>query len=453
MELPRRAFFKPVARALVEERQKLALDANSQYRVAEALDAMMIAPDEFLKDSSVYLGLRIGYLRLLAATDDDQLRDVLDYLWGMALQIEDGALSDAEQRLAEARRALEEALERGASDEEIARLTEELRQAMNEFLQSLAEEMARLDNQNMPQMPVDPSQMLTQQDFEDMLQRIEDLSKLGDRDAAQQLLSELQQMLDNLQMARRGQQMQNGMNSQMMQQLDELGRLMREQQRLMDDTFRLDQGQRPRQRGQQGQQGQRGQQGQQGPLSPSELAEILKQLQEGQSDLHEGLQALLDKLREGQSGGQQPGNQQGQQQGQQQGGTQPGPGQRALDRAGRAMGNATGQLGEGQTGPAYNSQGEALQALREGLESMLQQMFGNQGQQQQVGRGRPRGRMDPLGRPQRTEGPDFGQDVRVPDEIDVQRAREILNAIRERLGERYRPQFELEYLERLLRND
>ena len=58
-----------------------------------------------------------------------------------------------------------------------------------------------------------------------------------------------------------------------------------------------------------------------------------------------------------------------------------------------------------------------------------------------------------ISRPQRTEGPDFGQDVRVPDEIDMQRAREILNAIRERLGERYRPQFELDYLERLLRTD
>lgn len=438
MMLPQRAFFNPIARALVEERQRLALDANNRHRVADALDAMMIAPDEFLRDSSIYLGLRIGYKRLLAAENDDQLRDMLDYLWKMALQIEDGALSDAEQRLADARRALEDALERGASDEEIARLTEELRQAMNEFLRSFAEEMARRDNQNMPQVPIDPSQMLTQQDFEDMLRRIEDLSKLGDHDAARQLLSELQQMLDNLQMARRNQQMQNGMNGQMMQQLDELGRLMREQQRLMDDTFRLDQGQRPRPRGQQ-----QGQQGQQGPLSPSELAEILKQLQQGQSDLHEGLQALLDQLRQGQPGGQQ-GNQPGQ---------QPGAGQRALDRAGRAMGNATGQLGEGETGPAYNSQGEALQALREGLESMMQQMFGNQGQQQQVGRGRPRGRMDPLGRPQRTEGPDFGQDVRVPDEIDVQRAREILNAIRERLGERYRPQFELEYLERLLRND
>jgi hypothetical protein len=38
----------------------------------------------------------------------------------------------------------------------------------------------------------------------------------------------------------------------------------------------------------------------------------------------------------------------------------------------------------------------------------------------------------------------------VPDEIDTQRAREILDAIRQRLGESGRPEFELDYLERLL---
>jgi uncharacterized protein (TIGR02302 family) len=440
VKLPQRSFINPIARALVEQRQKLAMDARDQRKVAQALDSMTIAPEEYLQHSSIYLGLRIGYKRLITASTDDELRDMLDYLWEMALQIEDGALSDAERRLNQARQALEDALERGASEEEIAKLTEELRQAMNEFLQSFAEEMARRDNQSLPQMQMDSSQMLSQQDLQEMLDRIEDLAKLGDRDSAQQLLSELQRMLDSLQMARRGQQMQNGQqSSEMMEQMEELGRLMREQQRLMDDTFGLDQGQRPRQRGQQGQQGQ------QGPMSPSELAELLKQLQQGQSDLHEGLQALMDQLQQGEQG--QPG-QQGNQPGQQ--GSQ--SGQRALDRAGRAMGDATRSLGQGQTGDAFGSQGEALQAMREGMEGMMQQMFGNQGQQQ-AGRGRPRGRTDPLGRPQRTEGPDFGQDVRVPDEIDVQRAREILNAIRERLGERYRPRYELDYLERLLRND
>ena len=55
-----------------------------------------------------------------------------------------------------------------------------------------------------------------------------------------------------------------------------------------------------------------------------------------------------------------------------------------------------------------------------------------------------------LGRPQRASGPDLGSSVKVPDEIDTQRAREILDAIRKRLGETSRPEIELDYLERLL---
>ena len=57
---------------------------------------------------------------------------------------------------------------------------------------------------------------------------------------------------------------------------------------------------------------------------------------------------------------------------------------------------------------------------------------------------------DPLGRPRSTTGPDFGSRVKVPDEIDIQRAREILDAIRERLGDQLSPELEKRYLERLL---
>jgi hypothetical protein len=42
--------------------------------------------------------------------------------------------------------------------------------------------------------------------------------------------------------------------------------------------------------------------------------------------------------------------------------------------------------------------------------------------------------------------------VRVPGEIDVQRARRILDELRRRFGETYRPQGELDYLERLLKD-
>jgi hypothetical protein len=76
-------------------------------------------------------------------------------------------------------------------------------------------------------------------------------------------------------------------------------------------------------------------------------------------------------------------------------------------------------------------------------------MQGDQGGSQEGGRQQNADR-DPLGRPRATQGPDFGDSVKVPDEIDVQRARRILEAIRKRLGNALSPEVERSYLERLL---
>ena len=46
------------------------------------------------------------------------------------------------------RTRLRQALERGASDEEIKKLTEDLRAALDKFLQALAEEMRKNPQQN-----------------------------------------------------------------------------------------------------------------------------------------------------------------------------------------------------------------------------------------------------------------------------------------------------------------
>jgi Domain of unknown function (DUF4175) len=179
---------------------------------------------------------------------------------------------------------------------------------------------------------------------------------------------------------------------------------------------------------------------------------LMRELEQGQGSLAEQLQKLLEEM-QGQQG--QEGEGQGQQ-GQSGQGQTPGEnmGQelgRTLGRAGRSMGDAERSLGQAAPGDAYGHQGDALDALREGLQGMMEQMFANQpGMNGREMGGRPQGDRDPLGRPQRTEGPDLGESVKVPDEIDVERARRILEAIRERLGERFRPRYELDYLERLL---
>jgi hypothetical protein len=124
-------------------------------------------------------------------------------LWAMAVQLEDGNVSETEKQLRAAQDALREALERGATDEEIKKLMDELRAALDKFMQALAEEMRKN-----PQMarPLDRNQAreLRPQDLRSMLDRMERLARSGARDAAKQMLDQLRQMLDNLQTARPG---------------------------------------------------------------------------------------------------------------------------------------------------------------------------------------------------------------------------------------------------------
>jgi len=427
--LPEKPFTNPLAKAIVELRRILSLDANQKRYVVELIDAITLRPEDTFDNPSHYLGIMSGRTRLKTAESDDQLRAVADYLWEMALAIEEGDLTDAERRLRQAQEALKQALENGASDEEIDKLMKELREAMNEFLREFAERAQRDPNmaQDMPQ----PGQEMRQSDLERMLDQIENLAKSGNREMAQELLSQLEQMMNNLQAGRPQDGQQGQQNSEMRQQMDKLGEIMRRQQELMNETFRMDQMQRgQQQRGQQGQQGEGQEQGEGQPMTPEEFAEALKQLQQGQGQLQGDLEALMKGL-EGL-------------------GIQPGEG---FGEAGDAMGEAEGALGEGQSERATGEQGRALEALRRGAQDMMQQMQqamqGDQGGGEEGGRQQNADR-DPLGRPRATNGPDFGDSVKVPDEIDVQRARQILEAIRKRLGNALSAPLERDYLERLL---
>ena len=119
------------------------------------------------------------------------------------------------------------------------------------------------------------------------------------------------------------------------------------------------------------------------------------------------------------------------------------------------MGEAEGSLGEGNADGAVDSQGRALDALRKGAQGLAQSMMGPGGTTGRNGRlGMPRARQDtdPLGRPLHGRDIDGGDTVKVPGEIDAQRARRILEELRRRFGELARPQLELDYIERLLKD-
>jgi len=438
MRLPERLFTKPLARALIEQRRILALDANQNSQVYAALDALMIAPELFTPEAGHYLGLYSVARQLEAARTDPALRDVVASLWSLAVTIEDGNISDVDKALRAAQEALKQALERGASDEEIKKLTDNLRAALDNFLRQLAEQL-----RNNPQQlarPLDPNtKMLSQQDLKSMLDRLERMSRSGDKEAAKQLLEQLQQMLENLQMAQPG---QSG-DGDMEQALNELGDMIRKQQQLRDKTFKQGQdSRRDRSRGKQGDQSMEDlQQDQQG------LRDRLKKLQQELAKRGMGPSQRGEKGQRGEQG------QQGQQGGDQ------GDGEDGLEQADSAMGDASGRLGEGNADGAVDSQGKALEALRKGAQSLADAMQPGDGDQPGDGPGNSKGRQqagpngtDPLGRPMRPN--EFTDDytVKIPGEIDVQRVRRILEELRRRLADPARPQIELDYIERLLKD-
>ena len=435
MRLPERLFTKPLARALIEQRRILALDANQNAQVYAALDALMIAPELFTPEAGYYLGLYSVARQLESARTDAALREVVASLWALAVTIEDGNISDVDKALRAAQDALKQALERGATDEEIKKLTDNLRAALDNFLRQLAEQL-----RNNPQQlarPLDPNtKMLSQQDLKSMLDRMERMAK-SDKEGAKQLLDELQQMLENLQMAQPGQGGDNEMDALQ----NELGDMIRKQQQLRDKTFKQGQdSRRDRSRGKQGDQS-------------------MDDLQQDQQGLRDRLKQLQQELAKRGMGPSQRG-QKGQkgEQGQDGQGAEQGDGEDGLEQADSAMGDASGRLGEGNAEGAVDSQGRALEALRKGAQSLADAMQGD-GDQPGDGPGTARGRQqaggnqtDPLGRQMRNNGSPDDLTVKIPGEIDVQRVRRILEELRRRLADPARPQLELDYIERLLKD-
>lgn len=416
--LPQRSFTKPLARALVEQRRDLVLKPDDRAQVANAIDALMIAPDFFHVSPSVYLGLTSISYRLGAARTDADLLSVAALMWEMALQIEDGDVSQAEQNLRAAQQKLRDALQHGASDKEIRKLTDQLRASLDKFLQAMAQQRRQKGGER--QAEANPNERdITSRDLQAMINRLENMARSGDRADAQRMLDRLQDLLENLQT---GQQQQSPMGQAMNRALSELDQMTREQQRLRDKTFQ--QGQSPPQ-GMSRRQDKRAEEGDTPKSLRREQENLRRRLEQLQRDMQQfGMDA-----------------------------------KKGLGRAGKNMREAERSLGEGAQGKddAVGAQGRALQALRRGAQSLAAQMRQNgMGQGRMAGRGEGSGRegpgSDPLGRESRD--PRFNPLSRY-DPLGApaaQRAQQVLEELRRKLANPGRPQDELDYIERLLRS-
>lgn len=453
--MPQRIFTQPLAGSIAEQRQVFALDVNQVPKALQLSEIAGFRADETIPNLSHYLMLESTRNRLRLANTVPALEETAGYFWDVARYIEDGDLSNAEKRLRNAQQKLSEALSRNASDKEIEALMKELREAMKNYLSELAKRMGNPENN---QMASQPQKMMRAQDIDKMLNQLENLARSGSREEAQKLLSEMQRMMNNLQTARPQNQRQQGDNP-MRDQIDRLGELMQKQQKLMEETHRLEQSLRDRmQRGDPlddqglnnnedpfqemtppGQDGQDGQpqagdpkgkeQSPEDKMTADQLREALKALKERQSQLQKDLKGMEKKLSEL--------------------GMKPMPG---FGDAGKEMGDSADALGKSQGQRSADAQGRALEALRKGAGEMMQQLRqAGEGQGQGMGMpGQQADGADPLGRRPGQMGSDMDEQVKVPDQIDIQRAREILEEIRKRLGEGPASIIERDYLERLL---
>ncbi|KAG1713807.1 Cell division ATP-binding protein FtsE [Nymphon striatum] len=483
--LPGRRFFQPVARAVIEQRRDILWSKSNAPRVAQVLRAVSNRPDELFPDETTYLRLRTIIRRLEAMettglTDEAQL-ELSDALWELALQLEEGSLADARARLERAQERLEEAMRNGASDEEIAELMQELREAMNDYMQQLANEMEPSDNDGTDQPDQQQQgETITQDELQALMDRIQELMEEGRMAEAMELMEQLNELMENLQMTEGGEGGEGGPRTPGQQSMEDLAETLRDQQDLTDEAFRdlqeqfnqgqqegQQQGQQPGQQqgqgqqpGQQGQDGQNGEGGQQpgqqqgqgqgqgdntqggltdesgqggeGGGGPQSLAERQNALREGLNQLRNGLPGLSGDAAES--------------------------AEQSLERAEGAMDGAEDALREGDLAEAIDQQAEAMDALRDGLRNLGQALAENQmdeleeGQGTQTGNaeGRPEPeRRDPLGREIGNTGQFGTEESMLQDEIN-RRAEELLQELRERSADQERPQIELDYLRRLL---
>jgi hypothetical protein len=455
-------------------RRMLTLDPDNRAPAIAELDRIGDLDAVWSNDTGGYLNLRAASAELLLNRDPGAVEDVQARLWELALHLEEGATERTARALAEARQALRDAIDAQKRGEkvdpaEIDKRIQALEEAIQQHLDALMEQLRRDPDAQM----ADPEQQqMNAQDAQKLAEELRDLERQGKPQDAEQKMAELEQMLDQLEKARpmhrdaqqreRAQKRQRG--QQQMSALQDLvkregGVLDRAQARDAAVSPLADPARRARQ----------GTPDEQQEPDPARDAERGTD-QRVQQALRRALGELMQQY--GDLTGQIPAN---------------------LGDAETAMHDAAGALGQGHDGTAADAAQKAIEALQKGGQSMSEQMaqqFGSPGEQQgddqgdeqsgpgialgepqdgspqdqgngdrpwrgtQQGKGR-RGEqhLDPLGRPLKDDntGSNESADVTLPEQMEQARTRAIQDELRRRGAERSRPQPELDYIDRLLK--
>ena len=428
MILPGRRFFQPFAKAVIEQRRDFMWAKSNAAQIALVMRAISHRPEGLFSNETTYLRMRTIIRRL------ENYIDV-------------GLTDDA--------------------DAEIAELMQELRDATNDYMQMLADQMEPTDSTDQADRGDDEGQQIRQDELQALMDRIQELMEEGRMAEAAELMEQLNEMMENLRITQ-GEGGEGGPRTPGQQSMEDLAETLQGQEDLSDEAFRELQD-RANQQGQQPQGGdQSGEQNQQ----PGENADTPSQ--DGQQGQGQGVGEDGTSGQQGDNGaGGEGEGQQGSLADRQQAlrdelqrqrdglpdldGEAGDIARQSLDRADGAMDGAEEALRNGDMAEAIDRQAEAMDALRNGMRSLNQALAQNNSSEPGQGteRGEAQGRTaptrrDPLGRELGNTG-QFGTDEGLLQGEDVyRRAEEILDEIRRRSAQQNRPEIERDYLRRLL---
>ncbi len=424
--LPERTFTNPIAKTIIAQRKRLILDpVGERLTVAGKIAQLTTNPADLNNDPVIFLVLRSAATRLWRDPGLADFPNIENMLWQAAIKLEDGVNPEADKSLAAAESALKQALEQGAPPSEIARLTDNLKQALNQALDQMEKNLAqRLARGEAVPMAPPGAQMTSRNDLNALIDRLKSLSEKGDTEGAKKALSELQQTMQNLHDQASRQPDQKSMEAaKAMQQLHDL---INRQQALMDKTYRRSQGDTA--------EADEFNTFNRDPFDPRRRhkSAVEDTGAEDQLRLRSDLEAIhkqLDEL-----------------------GVKIPPG---VKDAEEDMGRAGQNLNEGEFAQALPQQQDALDKLRQSQQSMSEEIAKNGGGGgMMMGRGEGGapggGGQDPLGRP--LNGKTADEDVKIPDQDDQARSRAVLEELRKRAGDRTRSKAEHSYIEDLLKN-
>jgi uncharacterized protein (TIGR02302 family) len=451
-ELPERSFHNAIAKALIEMRKGLSLHPEDHDEALTALDGLMQKPELFGTDFGAFLNLSAIYYLMVRNDTSAMVPEAQARMWDLALHLEEGQADESARELEAARQAVRDAMEKlnrepnDANRQALEQRLKELQEAIDRHMQAMLEEAER----NHEALPFDPeAEHLSDKDLDRLAEEARRALREGRMEDAREKMAELERLLDRLRQAQtdkgqgNSQQRQKG-HQQMGAVQDMVGR----EGGLLDHSeSRNEQSNTPQ------------------AIQPERGGDAASQRPKDQR-VQQALRSALGEMMQqfGDLTGQVP---------------------QALTEADQAMRESGQSLGAGDDQGASAAQQRAIAALQKGAREMgrtLEKQFGRGRQQGEPGEGegfgaegsmgmmmpdrrgegsgdRPfsgvpnradqHGR-DPLGRMNQGSGVDSG-DVHVPEEAERKRSQAIQEELRRRGAERQRPQEELDYIGRLLR--